>query len=191
MVSAFKAYIDFFALKKHFTSTYDYKKYHGQLRRKVETFERRKDKWIFEKLAKRVDYHEFLLANLAHNPKLWITEIVGNHDAEIKYVEWKKTVQSLSYIFETEIKKLPEDLFEQRAKLRPILHAYLQHEICLETLCILTDLTNTVHHWNENPVWKSIGETITNYTPFLAYDKTKMRTIAYRRFKHAIFLKDK
>jgi hypothetical protein len=189
-VSGFDAYVDFLALKKHFTSNYDYKKYGGKLTRlKPETFEKRKDVHFFTKLGKRKDYHDFLLANLSRNPKLWITDIVGTESAEIRYIEWKKIVQSLSYIFEQEIKCLPDDMYEGIQRYRPgLLNAFLFSDISLETLCILQDLTQEVIAPPNNPVWEEINEQVANYTPFLSYNKTQMRSIAYRKFRHRIFL---
>jgi len=193
MTSSYDAYIDYFALRNHFNSSYDYIKYKGKLRRSQEVFEKRKDKWIFEKLAKRQDYHKFLLANLSRKPKLWITDIVGNNEAEIRYVEWKKIQQSMGYIFEHEIQALPVDMYRNIRNYHRvvILNEYYCKNICLETLCILSDLTGhqdvTPFVIQDNPVWKELLENVRNYTPFIKYDKAKMRALAYRHFEDPVF----
>lgn len=188
-MSSFDAYIDFCALKKHFTSTYDYQKYNGKLRRQPEAFEKRKDKYLFEKLGKKKDYHNFLLANISRKPKIWITDLIGNDDAEKMYVEWKKITQSLGYTFEQQIGLLPDDLYEKSsvANRRPaLLHAYLTNKLCLETLSVLFSITN--ERWDDNPVWKEVCDTVSNYTPFLQFDKARMKVVGYKKFKHPIFL---
>jgi hypothetical protein len=191
-MSAFEAYIDFCALKKHFTDTYDYHKYHGKLRRKIETFEKRKDKWIFEKLAKRKDYHDLLLANLAYEPKLWITDITGKEDGERRYIEWKRKQQSLSYIFESELNNLPEDLFDKEDWHDDIIYNYLNDKLSLESLCILLELLNPKLKEYMNPVWEEIIWKVNKYTPFVDYEPAKYRSLAYRRFKHSalLYIKD-
>ena len=75
-MSVFAVYQDYVALKNHFSKpNYDYFKYNGKTGLKKESFDSRKDKIYFEKVAKRQDYHDFLVANLCQNHKLWIKDL--------------------------------------------------------------------------------------------------------------------
>lgn len=71
--ASFKVYIDYLALKLHFTSDkYDYHRSNGKTRASYDSYRTRKDVFYFYKLSKRKDYHEVMLANLLKNPNLWI-----------------------------------------------------------------------------------------------------------------------
>ena len=105
----FELYSYYIALKKHFTSTYDFFKYGGKMRLTVDSFERRKDKFFFYKLGKRKDCKEFLLANVIVDPDVWIGNLVDSKDADEIFREWTKRQQSLGYVFSNELDELNED----------------------------------------------------------------------------------
>ena len=50
VAEGFDAYKTYLALKRHFTSDYDYFKYNGKVRAGVESFLKRNDKFFFRKL---------------------------------------------------------------------------------------------------------------------------------------------
>ena len=56
----FDAYKTYLAIKQHFTSGYDYFKYNGKVKAKIESFLKRKDKFFFRKLQKRYDKDELV-----------------------------------------------------------------------------------------------------------------------------------
>ena len=185
-MSAFEAYKDYLALKNHFSkANYDYIKYNGKTGVKMTSFSNRKDKLFFEKLAKRPDYHDFLVANLSHNHKLWIKEIAYSDEADKRYTEWKKRNQSLSYIFKTEISKHLIQPFNDNFSCKdghpPIMRLHLGGDICLETLCILIDLTHSIGFFDSrmeyDPVWEELSLKVKKYTPFIKYDKEKFKKI--------------
>ena len=61
-MTPYECYNEYLALKNHFTKPeYDYIKYQGKLRTKVDTFQKRKDRIFFEKLAKHEDVHLSLI----------------------------------------------------------------------------------------------------------------------------------
>ena len=67
-MSAFECYKEYVALKNHFTKpSYDYFKYNGKAKLNPSSFDGRKDKLFFQKLAKHPDVHNFLVANLSEN----------------------------------------------------------------------------------------------------------------------------
>ena len=109
-MSAFEVYKDYVALKNHFTKPdYDYIKYNGHVTVKRASFDKRKDKVFFEKLAKNPDVHEFLIANFSENPKLWIRDLAYSEDAQSTYNDWKKRQQSLTYNLKQDLGKLFTD----------------------------------------------------------------------------------
>ena len=82
---AFETYVYYLALKRHFTSNYDFVKYNGKVNARVDAFERRKDKFFFFKLSKRKDVKNFILANLLLKPDAWAGSLVDSPEADKVY----------------------------------------------------------------------------------------------------------
>ena len=148
-MSAFECYKEYIALKNHFTNpTYDYFKYNGKVNISYNTFEKRKDKLFFQKLAKHTDVKNFLVANFANDEKSWIRSLAYNEEAEKIYKDWLKKNQSLSYTFKEDLKKLHEDFNTNlicKNNQHPILFKkFLGKEICLETLCLLLEFSGAI-----------------------------------------------
>ncbi len=185
-MTAFECYQTYLALKNHFSRpTYDYFKYQGKTGVKSTTFDKRKDKVFFQKLAKHPDVKNFLLANLVINEKAWIRELAYSEEAERNYLAWQKRQQSLTYTFKQELGHLApafDDNFRCRQGEHPIaMKQYMAGHISLETLCILVKLTGAKKHWDKcmeyDIVWESLRMKIDKYTPFLAYDEDKIKKI--------------
>lgn len=179
-MSAFDAYKEYVALKNHFTKeNYDYLKYNGKTGLKHTSFDKRKDKLFFEKLAKIEDYHEFLIANLSENPKLWIRELAYSDSAKLKFQDWKKRNQSLTYLFKSEFKKIVN---EPKGHQHPAaIRLYLGSQISLESLCIFASMTDAVKSWDDkleyDPIWEDLRLKVVKYTPFIKYDRSKIKQI--------------
>jgi hypothetical protein len=194
MASSFDAYAEYVALKKHFTSDYDYLKYSGKLRLKVDTYEKRKDRYLFEKLAKKRDVQGYILANLTKNPRCWIRDILSP-DGDKNYLEWKKNNQSLTYKFKNDINKLGDslsDVIGTTGDHPELLTAYLSGDISLETLIImLIEIAGLKKYYDNvlqnDPIWSDLSTLIANYAPFIKYDKETIRKIAYDRYKSRVF----
>jgi hypothetical protein len=192
MMSAFECYKEYLALKNHFTkSSYDYFKYNGKSNAKVDSFNTRKDKLWFQKLAKHPDVHNFLVANFAKNEKAWIKELAYSEEAEKVYKDWLKRNQSLSYQFKKELKELCPT-FDVNLTVYKSLHPYLLKSylggyVSLETVCILLELTGAKKYWDSKMeydiIYQEVKMKIEKYTPFIKYDKEKMKKIVLDYFK--------
>jgi len=192
MMSAFECYKEYLALKNHFTKpNYDYFRYNGKLKVNSDSFNNRKDKLFFQKLAKHPDVHNFLIANLSDNEKYWIRELAYSEEAENRYKQWLKRQQSLTYVFKQQLGKLDSD-FNQNFIVKDnehplLLKLFLGNDIDLETLCILLDLTGAKNHWDSkmkyDMIYDSVKLKIEKYTPFIKYDKEKMKKIVLDYFE--------
>jgi hypothetical protein len=192
MMTGYEAFSVFQALKLHFTSdTYDFFKYNGKSRISVDAFENRKDKYHFYKLSRRlIDRDElimFIAANFLHNENIWVGDLL-TEESETIYRQRQKVLQSLSYIFENDCRKLfdgidnPNDFLKVNDGEYPILLTRtLQKDVEIETLCILNSILKFTPHWN-----KSIGDTIRwplynrkiiKYSEFLPKDVNKFKMI--------------
>lgn len=187
MMSAFDCYKEYLALKNHFSSpNYDYFKYNGKLKVNADSFNTRKDKLFFQKLSKHPDVHNFLIANLSKNEKAWIKELAYSEEAERTYKEWLKRNQSLTYVVKNEIKQLEPNfdtnfIIPKGSAHPQLLKLYLGGFVSLETLCILVDITKAKKHWDSkmeyDPIYQEVKLKIEKYTPFVKYDKEKVKNI--------------
>ena len=179
-VTPFETYQTYLSMKSHFTNRkYDFFKYGGKSRATMSSFNKRKDKYWFEKTSRKYSDEEvlnFLLANFAitDNPQnLWIGEIINS--GERNYSEWRKRQQSLTYLFKEQLNELLleknlEEVFNCSKGHPPLLKKYLGGEISLETLTILEKVFSFVENFNKkltDPVWETVSMKINKYKPFL------------------------
>ena len=142
----FDAYRCYLSLKNHFTKEhYDYIKYRGKTRATVQAFYKRKDRFWFEKLSRQKkdkEVEEFFVSNFIYSidpGTMWIGEMIK--EGEGRYTEWKKKVQSLSYIFREEVDSLLEnkkvdEVFDCSKGHPLLLKSHLGGNTSLETLVI-------------------------------------------------------
>ena len=167
-------------MKSHFTNPkFDFFKYGGKSRATITAFNKRKDKYWFEKTSRKYTDQEvvdFLLSNFvnATNPQnLWIGEIINS--GERTYADWKMRQQSLTYMFtEQSSTLLSENDLEKVfncSKGHPIvLKKYLGGEISLETLSILEKVFSFKGKFDKkltDPVWETVSMKLKKYLPFL------------------------
>lgn len=188
---AFAIYIYYLALKRHFTTEYDFFKYNGKVKASQQAFENRKDKFFFYKLSKRKDAKEFILANMIAEPTLWIGDMLDNERAEEIFQEWTKRQQSLSYVFKSDLSELNPD-FNSNILVKDGQHPYLlklynMRRVNTETLVIIDDLVGNFSYWEKkiaDPIiFPSINRLVGKVKPFIQYDRTKMKTILIDMFK--------
>ena len=179
-VTPFETYQTYLSMKSHFTNRkYDFFKYGGKSRATISSFNKRKDKYWFEKTSRKYSDEEvldFLLANFvnADTPQnLWIGEIINS--GERTYAEWMRRKQSLTYIFREQSEKLLsetdlEKLFSCSKGHPLVLKRYLGGEISLETLMILEKVFSFAKDFDkklQDPVWETVSLKLRKYSPFL------------------------
>ena len=189
-MSPFDAYIQYLSLKNHFSKDkYDYHKYGGKSKASIESFNKRKDKYWFEKLSRQKSDDEiknFYIANLveADDPNtLWIGNVI--RFGETSYKEWVKRQQSLQYIFTQQSQEMLsssdlEELFDCSRQHPPILKMFLSGKIDIETLVIWDKIFLFRNNFDKkllDPIWESVSMKIKKYTPFLNIDVLKYRKI--------------
>ena len=189
-MSPFDAYTQYLSLKNHFSKDkYDYHKYGGKSKASIESFNKRKDKYWFEKLSRQKSDEEiknFYIANLveADDPNtLWIGNVI--RFGETSYKEWIKRQQSLQYIFTQQSQEMLsssnlEELFDCSRQHPPILKMFLSGKIDIETLVIWDKIFLFRNNFDKkllDPIWESVSMKIKKYTPFLNIDVLKYRKI--------------
>ena len=179
-VTPFETYQSYLSMKSHFTNPkYDYFKYGGKSRATMSSFNKRKDKYWFEKTSRKYSDEEvlnFLLANFvnADTPQnLWIGEIINS--GERTYAEWTRRKQSMTYIFKEQSENLLseidlEELFNCSKGHPLVLKRYLGGELSLETLAILEKIFSFAKDFDQklkDPVWETVSLKLKKYIPFI------------------------
>ena len=179
-VTPYETYQTYLSMKSHFTNPkYDFFKYGGKSRATVSSFNKRKDKYWFEKTSRKYSDQEildFLLSNFitANNPQnLWIGEIINS--GERNYSEWMKRQQSLTYLFKEQLEELLsekklDEVFDCSKGHPPILKKYLGGDLSLETLIILEKIFSFVKKFDKtikDPVWETVSLKIKKYIHFI------------------------
>ena len=107
---------------------------------------------------------------------MWIGEMIK--EGEGRYMEWKKKVQSLKYVFKEEVNDLfdnnkVDEVFDCSKGHPPILKSYLGKKTSLETLVICDRIFEYGKDFDKklnDPVWETVSRKIKKYKPFLNID---------------------
>lgn len=183
------------ALLLHFSpgSEFNFFKYNGKIKIDVSTFERRKDRYIFEKLSikySKIELFHFFLANIVETtaPK-WVGDLLGE-EAEDYYFSWKKRHEALQYTFSQDILKIKEcikgplvDIFDPVGQNPPfIFRLFFRKQICIETLVILDKIYSYTERHKEfmlsNIVCQDLCQFLQQYSPFVRIDISKYEELA-------------
>ena len=183
IVTPFETYQHYLSLKNHFTNPkYDFFKYGAKTRASMTSFNKRKDKYWFEKTSRKYSDKEvvdFLVSNFvaADNPgNLWIGQIINS--GERTYADWMRRQQSLTYLFKEQsneffLETKLEDALNCSKGHPPVLKKFLSGQLSLETLTIYEKIFHFSKDFDKkllDPVWETVSLKIKKYTPFLNTD---------------------
>ena len=189
-VTPFETYQHYLSLKNHFTNPkYDFFKYGAKTRASVASFNKRRDKYWFEKTSRKYSDKEivdFLVSNFVASDtpgNLWIGEIINS--GERNYAEWMKRQQSLSYLYREQMQEFfsenkLEDAFNCSKGHPPILKKFLGGEISIETLSICEKIFCFGERFDkklDDPVWETVSLKLKKYIPFLNIDMFRYKKI--------------
>lgn len=190
IVTPFETYQHYLSLKNHFTNPkYDFFKYGAKTRATVTSFNKRKDKYWFEKTSRKYSDKEildFLVSNFsnADNPQnLWIGEIINS--GERVYTEWMKKNQSLTYLFKEQSNELflennLETLFDCSKGHPKILKEFLSGRLSLENFVIYNKIFRFSKNFDKklsDPIWETVSLKVKKYDPFININVFKYKTI--------------
>lgn len=201
-MKGYDAYRKYVAIKLHFQTNYDYFKFAGKAKASRESFESRRDKHIFDRLAKVYDdeqYELLLVANFLDNSDVWIGTIASEQGRQ-KYLALKKRLQSLQYQFKQDVEKIKssidagiiktfDDVFLPQSEDSTwpyIVDLMTQQDITLETFIIMNKVLNFLPRMSktitDDLVWPELCKVITKYSPFVRVDVKPFRSIMKNAF---------
>lgn len=197
MIEAFQAYKFATAVKLHLTTDrYDVFESNGRVSGSRSTFEKRNDRFLFDKLGRRFDTPreliEYLVSNIAYGNK----NVVYSSESDEYFDVWQKRKESRTYTFKQQLEYINsflessnlkyEDLFKIEDNAPELLKLYVGGHIHLETMVILDDFENFLPQWDSLMlVWGDQIRILKKIKKFVKYDKDKIELI-YRQYKEEL-----
>lgn len=196
-MDGFKAYKYFMAVKLHFTTEkYDVFEMNGRVSGSRVAFERRNDRGLFEKLARKFptdqELIQFLVANFAYGHQ----NVVYSHDSDTYFQVWNKRKESRTRTFNVDLDSIlnhletnnisPDALYSVDSGMPELLNMYLGGFITLETMVILQDFDDYLSKWEPLiMLWHDHFLIIRKAKRFVKYDENRLKLI-YQDFKENI-----
>ena len=212
-LTGYDVYRLYVALKTHFHSdTYDFFENEGRVKANLSSYHRRRDRYFFEKLAKRFsgrdsfELVDFFVANLTADASTWVGDMLTD-DCERIYIDWSKRIQALDYTFECDCESLLNEiekeeipfnnLFVCEDEQHPLLlRLVMRGQVKVETFIILDNMLNFFERWDvempDDYVWEEFRRKCLKYKPFLTQidaSKSKHRLIMRQRLQDHGLLK--
>lgn len=205
MADGYTAYKYFTAVKLHFTNeSYDLIEHRGIVRGTRETFERRSDRKLFERLGKKFpkdrDLIQFLIANIVYGNTGLVWEFDGSSD--MLYNQWIKRKESITQVFKDDLAFLTNEselrgityqellYITDNQEYPALLKYYLGGKVTIETIVMLDFLTQIIDNWQPLVLlWHDHFLKIRRLRPFVKFNPEKIqRTFHefFERFEHDI-----
>lgn len=188
-------YRTYLSVRNHFTNdNYNFFKFGGKTKASSGAFEKRRDRYIFDKVSKDYKDDEIALlfvSNFIAKEKFWIGNTLSEESRNI-YIMWRKKIQSLSYIFENDVKVIIDEIndreidFDSVFKIQDgqhpiILRLTLADRISLESFLILNKILDFFPQFNrrieETIIWPDYYKKCVKYEPFVKVDMTRFKFI--------------
>ena len=188
-------YRTYLSVRNHFTNdNYNFFKFGGKTKASSGAFEKRRDRYIFDKVSK--DYKDdevalLFVSNFIAKEKFWIGNTLSEESRNI-YTMWRKKIQSLSYIFENDVKVIIDEIndreidFDSVFKIQDgqhpiILRLTLADRVSLESFLILNKILDFFPQFNrrieETIIWPDYYKKCVKYEPFVKVDMTRFKFI--------------
>ena len=181
-MGAIDVYLMYCALKAHFSGNYDYHRFSGQTKVSRDSFWKRKDRFFFLKLSRKLSDGEFLnyfVSNFIQDRSGYIANFNDKN-----YEDWLQRRKMFYQIFSQELQPFVKNfnpLFESKDGQHPLLlKEYLGKRISLETMIVLDDLVEFSKKWDkelewDDFVWPDVKKLMNNYKGFLTINTNKYR----------------
>lgn len=195
-LTGYETYCLYLALKNHFTKdSYDFFKYNGKTYATKESFLNRKDRFQFEKLARKCDDVKTHMIVGFLSDRTWIGEMLDDEafDATKRHV---KSIQSMSYNFKNELEKIEDikELFTMSTTGYPkFMVEYNFGNLSFETIIILDAFIQFIPKFDaklgNDYLWSKFSFKARKFAPFLLQDldKKKFKQILKERIENTIY----
>ena len=191
-IDGFSVFQYYMTVKLHFTTNYDFFKYHGKGSNiTLDAYHQRRDHKLFEHLATKLKMEDVLpimVSNFIENDSLWVGDFLTDY-VEIMscYKKWKSRIQALQYHFKKDLRNIVMFCIDNKLDFLDILVYNNQHPIILrwmmeemirpETFIIIDDITRFADLQEGDIIWDHEVRKLDKYRSFLPYDKQAMYEI--------------
>jgi len=189
-MNGYDLYCTYQAIKLHFSSeSYNFFHYDGKTRVSIDAFQKRRDKFLFHRLARKYRDEEmvpFLVSNFVHSDDNW-TKSLLEEEAEQTYREWKRRTDSMSKIYTDDLQKIAtkenfNDLFKvEDGQFPKLLVLFMQNDVTLETMVILNNIFDFIKIWDkkisDDIIYPKVSRKIRKYGSFLNVNVDKYKTL--------------
>lgn len=195
MIDAFQTYKYFMAIRLHLTTDrYDVFQSNGKVSGSRATFEKRNDKFLFEKIGRKFDTPreliEYFVANIAYGNM----SVIYSQESDDYYQQWIARKESRTAMFKSQLsqiynylelnQKKYEELFSIDDNVPELLNLYVGGYVHLETVVILNEFENFLPKWEPLcMIWGNQLRVLNKMKNFVKFDKDKLQLIynSYRQ----------
>ena len=190
--SVYKLYL---MIKQHMNGKYDVIKYNWCMRVSDAAYQKRRDKYFFQKLSEKYKLKELALifiSNLVANQDAWIGDI-SDADALVFYREYIGRLKQIKFKFEEDIRNIYyfskkvevsafKEIFEYNPKVQSsyIFKLLQSNIISFETFILLDSFLNIIDKHDEqtdNLVWNNYSIKLKAYRKILNIDSQKAKNV--------------
>lgn len=189
-MTPFEVYKHYVSVKLHFNDDkYDYVTFNGKTRNlRYNAYEKRKDKYFFEKIASKYVDDEvvpFFVANFVNDPNIWSGDLASFDRSAKIFRVWKGQVMALKRHLRDDLKNIKEFMDERSIDFTKVLevdtgtHTHpiivrflLQGMISIETIIYLEKRFNFIEKYDKlliDPLWEYQSRVIKKYERFLQH----------------------
>ncbi|ANH49629.1 DNA helicase loader [Shigella phage ESh36] len=190
--SVYKLYL---MIKQHMNGKYDVIKYNWCMRVSDAAYQKRRDKYFFQKLSEKYKLKELALifiSNLVANQDAWIGDI-SDADALVFYREYIGRLKQIKFKFEEDIRNIYyfskkvevsafKEIFEYNPKVQSsyIFKLLQSNIISFETFILLDSFLNIIDKHDEqtdNLVWNNYSIKLKAYRKILNIDSQEAKKV--------------
>jgi hypothetical protein len=189
-MNGYDLYCTYQAIKLHFSSEqYNFFHYDGKTRVSIDAFQKRRDKFLFHRLARKYRDDEmvpFLVANFVHSDDNWTKSLLEDQ-AEETYRDWKRTTDSMSKVYTEDLQKIAtKETFNELFKVDDgqfpkLLVLFMQNEVTIETMVILNNIFDFIRIWDkkisDDIIYPKVSRKIRKYGSFLNVNVDKYKIL--------------
>lgn len=205
MVNGKSVYTLYLAIKQHFNGRYDVVKYNWVMRVSDAAYQKRRDKYFFEKLSDKYTLKELTLifmSNLVANQDAWIGDI-SDADALVFYREYIGRLKRIKEQFKDDIKniyyfsqkvevKALSEIFEYNNKVQSsyIFKLLQSNVISFETFILLDSFLDIIDKHDDQTndlVWSKYSTKLNAYKKILIIDSAEARKLFIETVKNCKF----
>lgn len=185
------------AVKLHMTTDrYDVFESNGRVSGSITTFEKRNDRFLFEKIGRKFKQPRELIEYFVSNFAYGNNSVIYSSESDDYFEQWNLRKQSRTHLFKTQLEQIKlhlevnkmkyEDLFCIDNNVPELLNLYVGGYVHLETVVILNEFENFLPQWEPLiMIWGDQLRILNKIKKFVKYDKTKIELI-YNAFKEEL-----